>query len=57
MCHINMLKSYYERTKTNPVLAATGPVPTPNHTDVHEEVTRKRLWNSEILADYGTQRF
>ena len=41
MCHINMLKPYYERGEMNPVLDATGFVHTLNHTDVPRESHRK----------------
>ena len=36
-----VIEPYQKRGKTNPVLAANGPVHTPNHKDVHEDVTGK----------------
>lgn len=56
MCHINMLKPYYEQGKTDPVLVISGPSPMPEVTETRGGVTERRdhatkLCNSEVLAN------
>ena len=60
LCHINMIKPYYERGKLNPILAVDRSIYGPDHADIDPEVVQKtdrpmELQNSEILADFSSK--
>lgn len=59
MCHINMLKPYYEQGKTIPVLVICGPNTTPGPTEIRGVTERgdhpTKLYNSEVLAELSAK--